>query len=101
MFKFLKKLFSSNNSNIDSISKPSPTTLNDLDFLDTVWIGFDNNIYEGFVWEKTKNQIFVLTKDYIDGEDEHVFEITRPYTQTKLTSNNKILYFNLDEASHS
>lgn len=87
MFAWLKKIFNSN----DSIQKDHPIdkTLNEIDVFDTVWIKDTNDIYEGWIFEKTKKRLVIVS-----GSKEYIVYYTRPLTQTEIKFNNKILYFN-------
>lgn len=70
-------------------------TLKELDFLDDVWIkNPSGDILKGWVFDINKKHIYVTVpignQEYLD----YRFTISRPFSRTEITQNNKTLYFN-------
>lgn len=85
MLKWIKKIF-----NVEfELPKKSTKTITDLDIFDTVWVEYNNNIYEGWIFDKTKKRIIVVANN-----QEFIFYYNRPYDQTTIVNNNKILHLN-------
>lgn len=86
MFKWFKNLFNSK-TEIEVVKKL--ITIAEIDVLDTVWIKDGDSIIEGWVFNKTKKSIVIVT-----GDNEYIFHYKRPFTQTEIEFNKNVLYFN-------
>lgn len=85
MFKWLKDIFSDKTTYIENI----PVTLETVDVFDTVWVKDDDEIRQGWIYEKTKKRFLIVVD-----EDEYIFHYNRPFNRTEIKYNNKILYLN-------
>ena len=73
--------------------KQEPTKyLNDIAQFDDVWVGINNEIFEGWVVERKENNIDIV---YINAQNKLVdvnFKIERPFNKELLEQGNKVLY---------
>lgn len=86
MFKWFKDLFS---TELPPMKESIPVTLETVEVFDTVWVKDNNEIHQGWIFEKTKKRFLIVA-----GENEYVFHYNRPFDRTEIEFNNKVLYFN-------
>lgn len=66
-------------------------TLKDLDYLDSVWIKEDDEIFEGWVFDFTRRCIIVV---YGNELRDFRFRLEKPLDRTEIEQDGKILYCN-------
>lgn len=86
LFKRIKNWF---NLNIEEL-EPENKTTQTLDVFDDVWIVKDNQLYTGWIYEKTKNDIFVI----YNGLNEIRFHYNKTNPQTIIKNGNNKLILN-------
>jgi len=74
--------------------KPKLKTLKDLDYLDSVWIKEDDEIFEGWVFDFTRRCIIVV---YGHDLRDFRFRMEKPFNRTEIQQNDKTLYCNEPE----
>lgn len=90
IMKLLKKIKNWFDLNIkENKPKDIKTTLT-LDVFDDVWVSKDNQIYNGWVYEKNKNNIFVI----YNGLEEIKFYYNKTEPQTIIQNGNNKLILN-------
>ena len=86
MLKWFKGLFVPT----EEIEQPKElVTISNVEVFDTVWVKDEDIIHKGWIFDKTKKSFTIVA-----GENEYIFHYKRPYDQTEIVSNNKILYLN-------
>ena len=66
--------------------------LNDIAQFDDVWVGINNEIFEGWVVERKENNVAII---YTNAQHKLVdtnFKIERPLNRESLEQGNKVLY---------
>ena len=66
--------------------------LNDIAKFDDIWIGINNEIFEGWVVERKENNVEIV---YTNAQYKLVdtsFKIERPFNRESLEQGNKVLY---------
>lgn len=88
LIKYLKRIL----RNEDIQQRPLKTFL-DIDIFDDVWYKVGDDIYRGWVFNKTKHGLYIV---YSNGETllEDAIIVDRPYNVTEVYNKNNILYFN-------
>ena len=66
--------------------------LNDIAKFDDIWIGINNEIFEGWVIERRENNIDVIYTNAQHKLVDATFKIERPLNRESLEQGNKILY---------
>lgn len=66
-------------------------TLKDLDYLDSVWIKEDDEIFEGWVFDFTRRCVIVV---YGNDLRDFRFRLEKPLDRTEIEQDGKILYCN-------
>ena len=66
--------------------------LNDIAKFDDIWIGINNEIFEGWVVERRENNIDVIYTHAQHKLVDATFKIERPLNRESLEQGNKILY---------
>ena len=66
-------------------------TLKDLDYLDSVWIKEDGEVFEGWVFDFTRRCIIVV---YGNDLRDFRFRLEKPLDRTEIEQDGKILYCN-------
>ena len=66
--------------------------LNDIAKFDDIWIGINNEIFEGWVVERRENNIDVIYTNAQHKLVDATFKIERPLNRESLEQGNKILY---------
>ena len=66
--------------------------LNDIAKFDDIWIGINNEIFEGWVVERRENNIDVIYTNAQHKLVDATFKIERPLNRELLEQGNKILY---------
>ena len=66
--------------------------LNDIAKFDDIWIGINNEIFEGWVVERRENNIDVIYTNAQHKLVETNFKIERPLNRESLEQGNKVLY---------
>ena len=94
IMNIFKKLFKHITSEPKQISiKQEPVKyLNNLTQFDDVWIGINNEIFEGWVVERKENIVDII---YTNAQHKLIdvsFKIERPFNRESLEQENKILY---------
>ena len=84
--KFIQKLQQKSES-----IKPKLKTLKDLDYLDSVWIKEDDEVFEGWVFDFTRRCIIVV---YGNDLRDFRFRLEKPLDRTEIEQDGKILYCN-------
>lgn len=84
--KFIQKL-QQNNEPIRRKLK----TLKDLDYLDSVWIKEDGELFEGWVFDFTRRCVIVV---YGNDLRDFRFRLEKPLDRTELEQDDKVLYCN-------
>ena len=89
-----KKLFKHITPEFKQISiKQEPVKyLNDLAQFDDVWIGINNEIFEGWVVERRENNIDIIYTNAQHKLVDTTFKIERPFNRESLEQGNKILF---------
>ena len=89
-----KKLFNHITSEPKQISiKQEPVKyLNNLTQFDDVWIGINNEIFEGWVVERKENIVDIIYTNAQHKLVDTTFKIERPLNRESLEQGNKILY---------
>ena len=75
-----------------SIKQEPVKYLNNIAQFDDVWIGINNEIFEGWVVERRENNIDII---YTNAQHKLIdvsFKIERPFNRESLEQGNKILY---------
>ena len=92
MMKWLSRLFG------NKVEIPTnKLTINDLDVLSDVWIKDSDGIVKGWVFEKTKSNLYIVYATMNDAGDLKV-PIKRPFTRTSIDFGDKTIYFNKEDA---
>lgn len=86
MLKWLKNIF---NIQLEVPDVSDKLTIKTIDTFDTVWIKKEDVIQKGWIYEKTKKRIVVVSEN-----DEYIFHYGRPYDRDCIEQNKIILYFN-------
>ena len=71
--------------------KPKLKTVKDLDYLDSVWVKEDSEIFEGWVFDFTRRCIIVV---YGNDLRDFRFRLEKPLDRTEIEQDGKILYCN-------
>ena len=79
--------------NYNQIEKPLKS-IKDLDVLDDVWILDSGNLYKGWVFDINNKHIIVTAMTTSGRYLDFRFIKTKPFNQTQLTQNHKILFLN-------
>ena len=66
--------------------------LNNISQFDDVWIGINNEIFEGWVVERRENNIDIIYTNAQYKLVDTTFKIERPLNRESLEQGNKILY---------
>ena len=77
---------------IISIKEEPIKSLNDIAQFDDVWVGINNEIFEGWVVERKENNVEIV---YTNAQYKLVdtsFKIERPFNRESLEQGNKVLY---------
>lgn len=88
--KLLKKIKNWFNSNLEVLKPKYIKTTKTLDVFDDVWIIKDKQLYNGWVYEKNKNIIFVI----YNGLEELKFYYNKTESQTIIQNGNNKLILN-------
>ena len=94
IMNIFKKLFKHITSEPKQISiKQEPVKyLNNLAQFDDVWIGINNEIFEGWVVERKENIVDIIYTNAQHKLVDTTFKIERPLNRESLEQGNKILY---------
>ena len=74
------------------IKEESFKYLNDIVQFDDVWVGINNEIFEGWVVERKENNVEVVYTNAQHKLVETNFKIERPLNRESLEQGNKVLY---------
>lgn len=70
--------------------KPIIKTLQNIEIFDTVWVLEDNTLYEGWIFDKTKNILSIIYK----GNEELKVRYNRPLDRSFIEDNSFTIFFN-------
>lgn len=69
-------------------------TIKDLDVIDDVWIKDGEELFKGWVFERSRRCIYVV---YGTDQRDYCFQLPRPLTVDKIEQGDKVLYCNNPE----
>lgn len=76
---------------LENISPRCQKQVKDLSLFDSIWIGENNQIFPGWIYDISRKHITVV---YGDNLKDYKFRITKPTTVTQITQGDKTLYCN-------
>ena len=75
-----------------SVKKEPTKCLNNISQFDDVWVGINNEIFEGWVVERKENNVEIVYTNAQYKLVDATFKIERPFNRESLEQGNKILY---------